>query len=69
MEKPFEPRFGNDQYLRSFLSVYQALVSQNQVHNRNIDYEDYKGGHCFLGYDLGYDRGLPVGFLLLWYLV
>ena len=29
--KPFEPRFGNDQYLRSFLSVYQALASQNQV--------------------------------------
>ena len=24
--KPFEPRFGNDQYLRSFLSVYQALA-------------------------------------------
>ena len=23
--KPFEPRFENDQYLRSFLSVYQAL--------------------------------------------
>ena len=22
--KPFEPRFGNDQYLRPFLSVYQA---------------------------------------------
>ena len=31
--KPFEPRFGNDQYLRSFLSVYQALASQNQVQN------------------------------------
>ena len=45
--KPFEPRFGNDQYLRSFLSVYQALASQNQVQNCNIDYEDYKEGYCF----------------------
>ena len=45
--KPFEPRFGNDQYLRSFLSVYQALASQNQVQNCNIDYEDYKGGYCY----------------------
>ena len=45
--KPFEPRFGNDQYFRSFLSVYQALASQNQVQNGSIDYEDYKGGHCF----------------------
>ena len=45
--KPFEPRFGNDQYLRCFLSVYQALASQNQVQSCNIDYEDYKGGYCF----------------------
>ena len=35
--KPFEPRFENDQYLRSFLSVYQALASQNQGQNCNID--------------------------------
>ena len=54
--KPFEPRFGNDQYLRSFLSVYQALASQNQVQNCNIDYEDYKGGYCFWGYDLTPDH-------------
>ena len=54
--KPFEPRFGNDQYLRSFLSVYQALASQNQVQNCNIDYEDYKGGYCFWGYDLTPDQ-------------
>ena len=54
--KSFEPRFGNDPYLKSFLSVYQALASQNQVHNRNIDYEDYKEGYCFLGYDLTPDK-------------
>ena len=54
--KPFEPRFENDQYLRSFLSVYQALASQNQVQNCNIDYEDNKGGYCFWGYDLTPDQ-------------
>ena len=52
--KPFEPRFGNVQYLRSFLSVYQALASQNQVQNYYI--EDYKGGYCFWGYDLTPDQ-------------
>ena len=54
--KPFEPRFEKNQYLRSFLSVYQALASQNQVQNCNIDYEDYKGGNCFWGYDLTPDQ-------------
>ena len=56
--KPFEPRFGNDQYHRSFLSVYQALASQNQVQNCNIEYEDYKGGYCFWGYDLTPDQAV-----------
>ena len=34
--KPFEPKFGANQYLRSYLSLYQALASQNQVQNCNI---------------------------------
>ena len=54
--KPFEPRFGNDQYLRYFLSIYQLLDSRNQVKNCNIEYEYYKGGYCFLGYDLKPDQ-------------
>ena len=33
--------------ISDFSSVYQALASQNQVQNCNIDYEDYKGGYCF----------------------
>ena len=40
--KPFEPIFDLDQYLRSYMSLYQALGSQNQIQNCNIDYEDYK---------------------------
>ena len=54
--KPFEPKFGANQYLRSYLSLYQALTSQNQVQNCNIDYKDYKGGYCFWGYDLTPDQ-------------
>ena len=54
--KPFEPRFESDQYPRSFLSFNQVLASQNQVQNCNIDYEDYKGGKCFWGYDLTPDQ-------------
>ena len=54
--KPFEPKFGANQYLRSYLSLYQALASQNQVQNCNIDYEDYKGGYCFWGYYLTPDQ-------------
>ena len=50
--KPFEPKFGSNQYLRSYLSLYQALASQNHVQNCNIDYINYKGGYCFWGYDL-----------------
>ena len=56
--KSFEPRFGNDQYIKSFLSVYQALASQNQIQNCNIDYEGYTGGYCFLGYDLTLDQSV-----------
>ena len=56
MENRLKPRFGNDQYLRSFLSIYQALASKNQVQNCNIDYEDYKGVYCFWGYDLTPDQ-------------
>ena len=32
------------------------LASQNQVQNCSIDYEDYKGGYCFWGYDLTPDQ-------------
>ena len=37
-------------------AMYQALASQNQVQNCNIDYEDYKGAYCFWGYDLTPDQ-------------
>ena len=55
--KPFEPKFDLDQYLRSYMSLYQALGSQNQIQNCNIDYEDYKDGYCFWGYDFTPDQG------------
>ena len=40
--RPFEPNFRDDQYLRSYMSLYQALSSQNQVQNCNISFQDYK---------------------------
>ena len=55
--KPFEPKFDMDQYLRSYMSLYQALSSQNQIQNCNINYDDYKGGYCFWGYDFTPDQG------------
>ena len=49
--KPFEPKFEFNQCLRFYMSLYQALGSENQIQNCNIDYEDYKDGYCFWGYD------------------
>ena len=48
--KPFEPKFESNNYLRCYMSIYQALG--NQLQNCNIDYKDYKAGYCFWGYDL-----------------
>ena len=55
--RPFEPNFRDDQYLRSYMSLYQALSSQNQVQNCNISFQDYKDGYCFWGFDLTPDQG------------
>ena len=55
--RPFEPNFSDDQYLRSYMSLYKALSSQNQVQNCNISFEDYKDGYCFWGFDLTPDQG------------
>ena len=54
--KPFEPKFDLDQYLRSYVSLYQALGSQNQIQNCNMDYVNYKDGYCFCGYDFTPDQ-------------
>ena len=50
--KPLEPKFESNNYLRSYMSIYQALG--NQLQNCNID---YKAGYCFWGYDLTPDQG------------
>lgn len=54
---PLEPSFGTGHYLRSYMSLFQALGSQNQVQNCNITLDDYKAGYCFWGYDLTPDQG------------
>ena len=50
--RPFEPNFTDDQYLRSYMSLHQALSSHNQVQNCNISFQDYKDGYRFWGCDL-----------------
>ena len=52
-----EPNFRDDQYLRSYMSLYHALSSQNQVQNCNISFQDYKDGYCFWEFDLTPDKG------------
>ena len=55
--RPSEPNFNDDLYLRSYMSLYQALSSQNQVQNCNISLQDYKDGYCLWGFDLTPDQG------------
>ena len=62
--RPFEPNFRDDQYLRSYMSLYQALRSQNEVQNCNISFQDYKDGYCFWGFDLTPDQGADQSHLL-----
>ena len=46
----------DSQEVSHFPADDNKATSQNQVQNCNIDYEDYKGGYCFWGYDLTPDQ-------------
>ena len=61
--KAFVPRLADRLYLRSYMSLYQALNSSTQMQNCNIDYEDYKDGYCFWGFDFTPDQGADQGHL------
>ena len=61
--KFFEPNFDDDLYLRSYLSLFQALNSPTQMQNCNIDIEDYKSGYCLWGFDFTPDQGADQGHL------
>ena len=61
--KAFESRFADHVYLRSYMSLYQALNSSTQMQNCNIDYEDYKDGYCFWGFGFTPDQGADQGHL------
>ena len=50
--RPFEPNFTDDQYLRSYMALNQALSSQNQVQDCIISFQVYKDGYRFWGCDL-----------------
>ena len=59
--RAFEPDFGHDHYLRSYMSVFQALGAQAMTHSPDITYEDYKNGFTFWGFDLTPDQGADEG--------
>ena len=54
--KAIEPRFTDDLYLRSYMSLFEALNSPTQMQNCDIDYEDYNDGYCLWGYDFTPDQ-------------
>lgn len=61
--RPFEPDFDQNLYLRSYMSLYQAVASLGQNKSIGIDMNDYVGGYCLWGYDLTPDQGSEEGVL------
>ena len=60
--RPFEPNFGQGLYLKSCLSLYQAVSAFGL--NKSFDIakeEDYNGGYCMWGYDLTANQGIEEG--------
>ena len=59
--RPFEPNFADKLYLRSYLSLHQAVSSFGHDKSFNISKKDYIGGYCLWGYDLTPDQGSEEG--------
>ena len=59
--RPFEPNFGQGLYLKSYLSLYQAVSAFGLNKSSDIAKEDYNGGYCIWGYDLTADQGSEEG--------
>ena len=59
--RPFEPDFENGLYLKSYLSMYQAVSALGLNKSFDIAKEDYVGGYCLWGYDLTPDQGSEEG--------
>ena len=55
--RPFEPDFRQELYLKSYLSLYQTV----SAFGLNKPFEGYVGGYCMLEYDLTADQGSEDG--------
>ena len=55
--RPLEPNFRQRLYLKSYLSLYQAVSAFGLNKLFGIAKEDYVGGYCMWGYDLTADQG------------
>lgn len=55
--RPFEPNFTEGVYLKSYLSLHQALGSLGLNKSFDITKEDFIGGFCLWGFDLTPDQG------------
>ena len=54
--RPFKPNFGQGLYLRSYLSLYQAVSAFGLNKSFDIAKKDYVCGYCMWGYDLTTDQ-------------
>ncbi|XP_062584619.1 uncharacterized protein F54H12.2-like [Saccostrea cucullata] len=52
----FEPHFNEDLYLRSYLSLYQALGKLGEDWAPDITLEEYKSGYTLWGWDFTKDQ-------------
>ena len=59
--RPFEPNFEQGLYLKSYLSLYQAVSAFGLNKSFHIAKEDYNGGYCMWGYDLTAGQGSEEG--------
>lgn len=59
--RPFEPNFEAGLYLKSYLSMYQAVSAVGQNKSFDVSKEEYANGYCMWGYDLTPDQGSEEG--------
>ena len=59
--KPFKPNFRQRLYLKSYVSLYQAVSAFGLKKSFDIAKEDYVGKYSMWGYDLTADQGSEEG--------
>ena len=59
--RPFEPNFAQKNYLRSYLSLYEATGQLGTNTSHGISYEDYDGGYTLWAFDFTPDQGSDEG--------